>query len=53
MFYFLEEYWGFALNCEGICFWGNWVLLFFWVVGGNPRRVVEEGGPFSVWGNLN
>jgi hypothetical protein len=24
--------------------WGNLVLLFFEVVGGNPRRFTEEGG---------
>jgi hypothetical protein len=32
-------------------YWGNLVWVFFWVVGGVPRRDVEEGGhlcAFSV-----
>jgi hypothetical protein len=35
---------------------GNWVLLFFGILAGDPRGLVEEGGrfvfPLVHWGNL-
>jgi hypothetical protein len=42
-------FWGnlgeFTLIYEEISFWGNLELGFFGFMGGDPRRVTEEGGP--------
>jgi hypothetical protein len=46
--------WGCHADLRREFVWGNFNLLFFWVLGGSPRRAVEEGGHLCslcvIWG---
>jgi hypothetical protein len=45
----LEEFEGVYADLRRDFGWGNWVLLFFGVLGGGPRRYIEEGGHSCVF----
>jgi hypothetical protein len=56
MFFVLGEFWSFYAELRRELKWGNWGLLFFEVLLGVPRGLIEEGGQFVFfcvnWRNL-